>query len=420
MKKSLFSLITLLLVLFVCTPVLLQGQDEKPRAKRHPSYSLRGVDEPTNPDSLLNPNFLVSTESKIAESSLWRSSYIPERLVGLDVGDVDNDGKNEMVYVTNRNVYLAKFDGNNLTQLANFALPVNSTIISVDLYDSDMDSRREIFVSAQKNGTAEANTHVLSYNGGKTLAVLASDVNYYVRVIGVEGKKVLVAQKPGTNASETFSGSVAYASFSNGAISINSKVDLPLGVNIYNFNMGDLGAEHLNLTSYIRFPTEHLVLIDTGGGKVWESHDEYGGSTNHIERLTYGDNEQNNDYLPTRILFADIDNDGANELIVAKNNQGGSRLFKNLRSFNSGSIEARKFVNLSLIPFFNSAHLLPGAAADYQLADFDNNGTKDLVVGVVIEPGGGMSSARSIIFSYNNLYNVQPSATPVADTPEKK
>ncbi|MDR2406106.1 MAG: VCBS repeat-containing protein [Deltaproteobacteria bacterium] len=397
------------------------AQTEKPKAKRHPSYSLRGVDEPLNPDSILNPNFVVSTESKISETSLWRSSYIPERLVGLDVGDVDNDGKNEMVYVTTRNVFVARYDGTTYTLLANFSLPANSTIISVDLFDANMDSRKEIFVSAQKVGTSEANTHVLAYTGGKTLDVLASDINYYVRVVGAVDRKILVSQKPGTNIGESYSGGVFYSSFHNGKISANSKVNLPLGVDIYNFNIGELGSERVSLTSYIRFPTEHLVLIDTGGGKVWESHDEYGGSINRIERLTTGDGGKNNDYLPTRIIYADIDKDGTNELIVAKNNLGGTRLFKNLRSFNSGSIEARKFVNLSLIPFFNSANLLPGPAVDYQLADFDNNGTQDLVVAVVIEPGSGMmKDARSIIFSYNNLYTVQPTATPVADNPDKK
>jgi hypothetical protein len=413
MKNPLYLLIVTLLALFICSPDLAVAQDDKPKAKRHPSYSLRGVDEPLSPDSVLNPNFVVSTESKISESSLWRSSYIPERLVGLDVGDVDGDGKNEMVYVTLRNVYVARYDGGAYTLLASFSLPDTATIISVDLYDTNMDGSSEIFVSAQKVGTAEANSHVLSYRGGKTVEVLASNVNYYVRVVGEEGKKVLVAQKPGTNGGETFSGKVFYASFSNGSISPNTKVDLPLGVDIYNFNIGELGAERALLTSYIRFPTEHLVLIDNTGGKVWESHDEYGGSSNHLERLSYGDNGRYLDYLPTRIVIADIDKDGANELIVAKNNLGGSRLFKNLRSFNSGAIEARKFVNLSLIPFFNSANLLPGPAVDYQLVDFDNNGSKDLVVAVVIEPGSGMmKDARSIIFSYNNLYNVDPGAAP--------
>ena len=79
---------------------------------------------------------------------------------------------------------------------------------------------------------------------------------------------------------------------------------------------------------------------------------------------------------------------------------------KNIRSFEGGVIEAYKFSNISLVPFFSSTNMLPGPAVDYQLADFDNNGTKDLVVAVVISAGGGMLGySRSVIVSYSNLYS---------------
>jgi hypothetical protein len=416
MKRPLYLIIAALLALFICQPAPGFAQDEKPRAKRHPSYSLRGLDEPTDPQSILNPNFVVNTESRLAETSVWYSSYIPERLVGLDVGDVDNDGKNELVFATAKNVSVARYDGTTYTLLATYALPGNSTIISLDLFDADMNGGKEIFVSAQKSTNKDANSYVLSYKGGKTIEVLGSGINYYLRVIGEEGKKTLVAQKPGTNSSQAYSGGVHYASFADGDITLASKVELPSGVDIYNFNIGELGADRALLTAHIRFPTEHLVLVDSAGGRVWESHDEYGGSTNHLERLSYGDTGRNVEYLPTRILIADIDKDGSNELIVAKNILSSTRVFKNLRSFNAGSIEARKFINLSLVHFFdtaNTGNVLPGPAVDYQLADFDNNGTKDLIAAVVIVPGSGiLEDARSVIYSYNNLYKVEPEAAP--------
>jgi hypothetical protein len=420
MKKLPTLLFLAILSVLVGLPALLQAQDqpERPRAKRHPSYSQRGLDEPPPQDSILNPNFVVSNEYKLAQTSVWRSPYIPERLVALDVGDVDKDGKNEMVYSTLRNVYVTRYQDGVFTQLATFAMPVNTTIISLDLFDADMDGAKEIFVSAQKPGTSEANSHVLAYRGGKTLDVVAKNINYYVRVVGEEGKKSLVAQKPGSGPSETYSGGVFYASLDGGDISLGSKVNLPLGVNIYNFNIGTLGADMMPLTAIIRFPTEHLRLEDMGGGLVWESHDEYGGSINHITLQSLGESSRNLEYLPTRIVIADIDKDGTNELIVAKNNLGGSRLFRNMRSFNTGSIEARKFANLSLLPFFNSGNLQQGPSVDYQLADFDNNGEKDLVIAIVIDPGSGvMRDARSIIFSLNNLYTVQPGEEPANPPP---
>jgi hypothetical protein len=356
----------------------------------------------------LNPNFVVSTEANIKESALWRGGYIPERLIGLDLADVDRDGRNELVYITTHNVYLGRRNGPVLEQLANYKTEDNMVLLSVDLLDLDGDGRREIIVSAQYNDQT-ASSLILAYNGTKELQVVARNIPWYLRVTGSGGQKRLTGQKPATNSSEPFSGKPHYMEFRDGNVRSTNVVRLPRHVNLYNFNIGNLGPQNTRLIATVKSTNEHLTLYDTGGGKVWESHDDYAGTANHIVLPTYREQTTQVEFLPSRIIIDDIDNDGANEVIVAKNHQGGVPFMKNLRSFNSGVIEARKFTNLSLVPFFNSANLLPGPAVDYALSDFDNNGTKDLVVGVVIEPGSGMmQDARSVIVGYIDLYSQKP------------
>ncbi|MDR1313509.1 MAG: VCBS repeat-containing protein [Deltaproteobacteria bacterium] len=419
---STYLIPALALLLLSAGPGTALAQDP-PAQRRHPTYTLLGRDADQVPaESVLNPNFVVSNASRMAEGSLWRSGYLPERMVGLDVGDVDGDGKNELAYATLRNVYVYRLEGSTYTQLATYKMPDNARSVAVDVFDLDGNGRKEIIVTAQNDSTHAANTQILSFDGSKELKLLAGGINYYLRVIGPENGRALVAQKPGTAGGEIFSGAVYYASFSGGKISTAGKIALPQNVNIFNFNIGEIGLDRMRLTSSIRFPTEHLILTEPTGEKVWESHDEYGGSINYLNLYAYGDSGKNVEYIPTRILLSDIDRDGANELIVAKNSMGGTRLFKNLRSFNAGAIEARKFTNLSLVPFFTNTNLMPGPAVDYMLADFDNNGSKDLVVGIIIEPGSGMmEEARSIIFSFNNLYTVdagpQPAGAPAAQPP---
>ncbi|MDR1038964.1 MAG: VCBS repeat-containing protein [Deltaproteobacteria bacterium] len=417
MNKSLTTLaLALLALLLVAAGSGGAAADDPPAKRRHPTYSLLGRDADQIPsDSVLNPNFVVSNAARMAEGSVWRSGYIPERMVGLDVGDLDADGRNEIAFVTLRNVYVYRLDGETYTQLASWKMPDNARPVALDLYDVDGDGRKEIVIAAQNDNTHLANSQILSFDGSKELKVVAGGINWYLRVIGPAGGRVLAAQKPGTSGGEVYGGPVFYASFSGGKISTSSKVDVPSGVNIFNFNVGDIGLDRMRLTSYIKFPTEHLILCEITGEKVWESHDEYGGSINYLNLNSYGDSGRNVEYLPTRLILADIDMDGANELIVAKNSMGGTRLFKNLRSFNAGAVEARKFTNLSLVPFFSNTNLMPGPAVDYQLADFDNNGSLDLVVGILIEPGSGMlEEARSIIFSFKNLYTVEPEAQPAS------
>ncbi|MDR1607299.1 MAG: VCBS repeat-containing protein [Deltaproteobacteria bacterium] len=404
MKQTILVLV-LALTIFLVGPNSSQGAD--PPTKRHPAYSLLGRDKPPA-DSPLNPHFVVSNEANIKEGSLWRSGYIPERLIGLDLGDVNRDGQNELVYVTTHNVYLSRRSGPVLEQLASFKTEDNMVIVSVDLLDLDQDGTKEIIVSAQYNEQT-ASSYILAYNGSKELQILAKNIGWYLRVTGSGGQKRLTGQKPSTASNEPFSGKPHYLNYKDGQVKSAGVVQLPRHVNLYNFNIGSLGTQNTRLICSVKSTDEHLTLYDTGGGKVWESHDDYAGTANYIALPTYREQTLQREYLPSRILIDDIDADGINEVIVAKNNQGGVPFMKNLRSFNSGVIEARKFTNLSLVPFFNSANLLPGPAIDYALGDFDNNGSKDLVVGVVIEPGSGMmQDGRSVIVGYIDLYAQKP------------
>ncbi|MDR1109619.1 MAG: FG-GAP-like repeat-containing protein [Deltaproteobacteria bacterium] len=408
--EILSALAIIALAIVFSAPGLMAADEEKPKV-RHPSYTLLGHDPPPE-DSPLNPNFVIAQESRIVEGTLWHGSYINERLVGLDVADADGDGKNELVYATLNNVYFARRSGDVLEQLATFNVPSTQKILSIDFYDTDGDGRHEIILSCQQDGSG-ASSYVLSFSGQKELQVLGAYIPWYMRVFGGPGNRTLAVQKSATGSSSAYSGAVYFASFKDGKVTTSQKVDVPFGINLYNFNMGKLGPSGQNVIAAVKFPDEHLRLY-SGNRRddiITESAFEYCGTINYINIKTSVDVGKDVEYLPSRIIFADLDNDGANEVIVAKNNQGGIPFMKNMRAFNGGVIEAMKFSNLSLVPFFSSTNLLPGPAVDYQLADFDNNGTRDLVVGVIIAPGSGMlQQGRSVIISYSNLYTpLQPS-----------
>ncbi|MDR3205207.1 MAG: VCBS repeat-containing protein [Deltaproteobacteria bacterium] len=394
---------TISLSLFIVSASIADDQ----KKLRHPSYSLLGYNPPA--DSPLNPNFIIAQEAKMAHGALWNGGYISERLVGLDVGDATGDRSNDLVYASLNNVYLARRVGDGLEQLANFNVPPSLRILSIDFFDINGNGVNEILVSCQKNG-AGASSYILAYEPGqKTLKIVSEFVPWYLRVYGPSGQKKLAVQKSGTTTSVAYSGDVLSASVSQeGKVVTSGRLPLPFGVNLYNFNIGRIGPQGQDFIAAVTFPDEHLKLF-SGPSRdeiVGESPDEYCGTINYINMTTSPENGRDLEYLPSRILFADIDSDGANEVIVAKNKQGGIPFMKNLRAFNGGIIEGMKFANLSLTPFFSSANLLPGPAVDYQLADLDNNGTKDLVVGVVIAPGSGMmETGRSVIVSYSNLYS---------------
>ncbi|MDR1487595.1 MAG: hypothetical protein LBT62_06370 [Deltaproteobacteria bacterium] len=406
MSKILRLVMALLVCLLLTSSVIFAADEEQKPKPRHPSYSLLGHDPPPE-DSPLNPNFVTTQESKVIEGTLWHSSYISERLVGLDIGDVTGSNLNEIVYVTLNTVYLSRRNGEILDQLATYDIPLTLKVLSVDLFDSDGDGRDEIFLSCQKEGSG-ASSIVLAYDGQKKLKVLADFIPFYIRAVLYNNVKTLAVQKSGTTPQSGYGGNVLTASFSGGKIVTSGKIPLPFGVNLYNFTSGKVGSKKTNMTLTVTPPYEHLTVYEGNSTNdfIWGSTENYCSTLNAIDLNASSENSTALEYIPSRILLFDIDKDGNNEVVVARNQQDGITSLKNLRSFNGGVIEALKFSNLSMVSFFNSTNLIPGPAVDYKLADFDNNGTTDLVIGVVIRPGSGSlkKDARSIIVSYSNLY----------------
>lgn len=402
-SKILFAVLALTLAVTVSA----SAQDDQGGKKRHPSYNMIGRDAPP-PESPLNPNFVVAEEARLSESGFWRSGYLNESLVGLDVADIDRDGQNEVVYGSARNIYVGRVAGEKLAQLAKYTLPTTEFAVSVDVLDLTGDGRQEVIVSAY-NEQQTASSMILSFDGGE-LTPLTTKIPWYLRVVGSPGGRFLAGQKPGTGIADAFSGNVMRMSYSGGKVAGAGSAGIPPYINVFGFTLGRLGSGGLQMTAAIKFPTEHIFLFE-GSNRAWESKEEYGGTMTYLDPPgTGGAESRNRIFLPARILLADIDGDGQNELIVAKNDRGGIPFMSGQRGFSSGVMQAFKYSNMSLTPFFRT-RTLPGAGVDYQLADVNNNGTMDLVVAVVTEQKSGMmKEGRSVIVAYEIGGPVKPPA----------
>jgi hypothetical protein len=386
-----------LLVLLLAVPAPLRAEEGRAVSTRHPTYNLIGRDAPSA-TSPLNPNFVVSEEAHLREGGFWRSSYINENLVGLAVADIDRAGQNKVIYASEKNVWVTRFGGGTLAQLARYSVPATQRIVSVDVFDVDGDGRLEIICSAQDENNAPI-SFILKFDGS-TLNPLAQKLPWYLRVVGQGDSRVLAGQTAALSGAQVFTGKVQRVSFSGSGITAQGAVGLPDHVNLFNFVQGRLGSGGL-LTAAIRFPSEHIFLYENKN-RAWESREEYGGTMTYLAPQNYRDSsDRRREFLPTRLRLADIDGDGKNELIVAKNDRGGVPFMSNQRGFTSGVIQAFKYQNLSLTPFFRT-RTLPGAVVDLQLADFKNNGTLSLVAAVLTQAKSGMlSEGLSLLVAYD-------------------
>lgn len=383
-------------------PVEVMAQEKEGGANRHPSYNLIGRDA-QSAESPLNPNFVVAEEAKLAESGFWRSPYIKDRLVGMVVTDIDGDGRNEVVYATIKGVFVTRHEGGRLVQLAAHEVLSGERLASLDVFNADRSGPDEIFAVIQNETVKGGGTIVLNYENGELIRAVEGVVPWYLRVVDGSGGRMLAGQRPAVSGDEVFSGSVMEMSFDGRNIESRGRTSVPEGANAFNFAYGRLGSSNKSMSVVLKWPSEHIFLYE-GRDRAWESREEYAGTMTVLEPPVTNYNTSGATprrfFVPSRFIISDIDRDGQNELIVAKNDRGGVPFMSNLRAFTSGAVQAFKYSNMSLTPFFRT-RTLPGPAVDYALADFDNNGSLDMVVAVMMEHESGVAQdGRSVIVAY--------------------
>lgn len=373
-----------------------------PSHRRHPDYLLTGR-EGQNSLSPLNPNFISAVGSDEREGSFWRSPSLPEAIIGMDVGDIDGDGQNEMAYATRTGVYVARKEAAGFRKIAAYETVRGDRLLTLDVADINNNGKAEIFVSAQRR--TDARSLILEYSNGE-LKPLVKESKWYYRVVYLNTGPRLMGQQGGTGV--LFHGRSKVMIYSNGEYVAERGIRLPKKYNIFNFalfSLSETGKEHLvGINAGSR-----LVLSSRGGGEIWKSRENFAGTMNYVYE-PWGDRTEGLDtgkegpkwktiYLPSRLIIEDLDEDGKKEIIVAKNERSDTEFLEGVRGFDRGSIHSLGFRQMAVRENWRSKKL-PGFLVDYQIKDYNNDGRKDLVCAVVLKHGRGILESRSAIVAY--------------------
>ncbi len=372
-------------------------QEELPTYRRHPDYLLTGREGQTL--SPLNPNFL-SVPGAMNDQGFWRSPTLPIVITGLVMGDVDGDGRSEMVYTSRNSVYVARIEQDSFTRVAKYDGKTTDNFVTVDLADVNGNGVPEIFISNQQR--FDAKSLVLEMRDGQ-LAIVEKDMPYYLRVVDMPSGRRLLGQRSGIG--ELFYGGIFEMGFSKGKYTQMTPVNLPGFINVLNFSLADLTGSGLENLVYIDH-REMMVVSSRGGQRQWRGQDYFANTMNYLQAPAgrMGSSNQIDEapekyYVPARLLITDLDEDGKKEMIVAKNEFSYTPMFERLRSFERGNIQSLGFSQMAVRQNWHSRDL-PGTLVDYQINDYNNDGKRDLVVAVNVSTGEGLSDARSNIVAY--------------------
>ncbi|MBW1710923.1 MAG: VCBS repeat-containing protein [Deltaproteobacteria bacterium] len=380
------------------------------KRKAQPRYAEPKKEAPAasrrHPESLLirsgDQGVFSSSAAYPKGEGFWRSPSIRVPITGLDIGDIDGDNKNEIVYSSFNKVFVGRFEDGRFRRLAQFDGYVNDRCVTLDVADINGNGLAEIFVSNRIND--KASSYVLEYVNGR-LAPIVKDSPWYYRVINLPSGRILVGQE--STADKMFYGPVYRMDPKGNEYVPREPLSLPREkVNIFNFGVIRFAGQTSDSLVYVdKYETLHIKVL--GGESLWDGDERFGGSVHYLAApLEDGDKnmrfEDKYYYIPPRILSVDSNGDGRQEILIARAKRSGLTDFvRSLRPLQSGSVFSLSFSQMSLRENWRSP-VLAGYPVDYQIKDYDNDGSPDLVIGVLIKSGESvLSKARSVVVAYS-------------------
>ena len=366
-------------------------------------------------DVYLNPNFRYAGNTE--DGSTLRTPTLPFPSVDFEVYDLDGDGRNEIVIIEGHAIHVYRFEGGQMKELAsdNMILMVNN--LSVRVYDAGA-GKPKIIVNGQDD-RASSSSYVYTFDG-KQLKQEARNIPYYMSVITLPGEANprLVGQygdvqrvfKPGI---------YEMMPVADGGYIEGTRLDMPEKVNALNFTWMPSTLQSPELLVALT-PEERLRVFGKGGNRIFETEEKFSGSyvgieqTNQIRGMGKDTSYLPDKYfIPQRMLVADIEGRGEYVLLVNKPISTAAEIFERYRFYPQGEIHALYWDGVGLNLKWKTRRI-KGSVINLSLADFNNDGVKDLVVGINTHPGAvGIKDRKTQFVAYPlDLTQADPNTPP--------
>ena len=358
--------------------------------------------------SVINTEF-INAPDPINRKGFWMSQPFPTEFKGMDIGDVNGDGLNEVVTIDVHNVYIYQKVGDGLKLLQKIPGKSYDKYLAVDVADINRNGIKEIIVTSLNDTTLDS--FVLEYKDGKYVQIV-SDIRWFLRVMDTpSGIPMLLGQTYGQD--KPFDTPIYEIVYRDGKYVPDQKMKIPLGLSVYGLTIDNFGTgggekimalDELDYLCIFAKTNKPLDRIFTFGFKsddlIWRSDDVYGGSNNYFENIDKRkpDENEKSAFINLRILTRDLNKDGKKEIIIVKNMSSIGRVFKHMKLFTSSEIYNLEWDGLGMAENWKTKKI-NGYVADYVLKDIDNDGKLELVLALVLSVGTNIRD-KSVIVVY--------------------
>jgi hypothetical protein len=347
---------------------------------------------------------LASVRAPVTPSSFpprfaWEETPELERKFPLDgpvralaLGDVDGDGRAELVVADEQNVMIYRTpEGGVPAAVENATFRADGLVLSVDAAPLTDTGRTQLVVVDQRGeGRQGIRARVLEWNPSTGYRVLHDTSGRYLRVVRVGAENWLLEQDVGEE--EPFEPEIRRLLWDGEHFRDTARLRVPRGVSVY-------GLALMRLTGnpepeVVAFADDYRLTVWTARGqRLWTSPDPLGGSAVTFEYIPPGGarRQAGGDTIVARIAGRVVPlamADPGQEILVYENIlptlQQSRGVLPRLAAtlFNRGRIHRLRWKDGAFVRVWQS-NVTEGYIADFAYGDLDGDGLAEVVVGVV-------------------------------------
>jgi hypothetical protein len=326
------------------------------------------------------------------------------RIVDLDVGDINGDGREELIVIAPNRVIVYDYKNKKLKQVARFRTKnKNYKLLGVDVGDINRNGRDEIFVTGRFDNSLSSFA-LEAGPGKKRLKKTWDDVNLYFRIIHPFGTRpTLLAQAPGVNG--PFQGTISRMVYRKGRYAAHSKLKLPkiYGTKfvVYGLTSADIDGDKKRET-LILDKNYKLRVYSASGRVLVQSEENYGRDPRSFDlgvREEGGGTVQEGEPVPYKGRLQLIRQGNSRYLLLPKNTSTGGSLMPGLMVDTHSSITFLKLTPEGLEKSYELKKQ-KGYIAAYGLVKAGKNDPNTLHMATVELKAGQNEKIISTIYTY--------------------
>ncbi|GAB4345932.1 MAG: VCBS repeat-containing protein [Desulfobulbaceae bacterium] len=397
--------------------------------KKRPAAMIPAASQPAAPSG--QPSFTTAHPDKTFMASgggfalrggrnFVKTRNFPMELRGFDVGDVDGDGKPEIILADRSEVKVFRRDGTRLNLFGMIKTLVRYPVHAVNTADLNGNGRSEIYISA--GDPTGPSSRCVEWDGN-SFVDLFSNVPWYVRPLEVPGYGPALLGQAGGLQLAILPG-IYILSNTEGTLTKLEKLPVPEEVNLFDFTYADLEGDGGH--EIVAVDGSFKLRVIRKGEAVWKSSERFCGTKRFVggeppmqggrsafrndEADSVGERFQRT-YIPSRILVTDVDGDGADDIILNRNPDTVTTVAPDLVQYPSGTLVGLKWNGIGLEELWRTRQI-DGYVVDYQVRSLvmpKGEGEDELYVGLMLDTeslnpfGKGQSTVVIYPFAFEKV-----------------